>query len=188
MKQLVQISLPFQMTADMDSLSRKLMLLVHLLVLEVLVLTKSAGVTHWKLQENSIVPASAASSTDSESDEFFWSRVSGKDPEFSVVMKRTTSGGGGSNSHGGLGTIAGGAVTSGTKNCGRKSCSRGHQPHKPNSCSSKSREALSDSNSPAISGNCPDNTAAKSSTPRSPDGSGPMSVAKLDMRGLYFHL
>lgn len=166
--------LPFQLMADMDSLSRKLCLLVHLLLLEVLVLTKSAGVTHWKLQENSIVPASAATShpsSDSDSDEFFWSSVSGEDPEFSVVMKRTTNSGGGSNSHGGLGTIAGGAVTSGTKNCGRKSCSRGHQPHKANSCSSKSGETLSDAH---------DNTAANSPPPRSPDGSGPMSVAILD--------
>lgn len=161
----------FQMTANMDSLSRKLLLLVHLLLLEVLVLTKTAGVTHWKLQENNIVPASAAtshSSSDSESDEFFWSSVSGEDPEFSVVMKRTTG------SHGGLGTIAGGSVTSGTKNCGRKPCSRGHLPQKANTCPSKLSE---DSHTPAISaGKCPDITAAKSPTPRNPDGSGPMLV------------
>lgn len=163
----------FQMTANMDSLSRKLLLLVHLLILEVLVLTKTAGVTHWKLQENNIVPASAATSyspSDSESDELFWSSVSGEDPEFSVVMKRTT---GVSDSHGGLRTIAGGSLASGTKLCGRKPCSRGHQPHKANSCPSKSPE---DPHPPAISaeGKCPDTTAAKPPTPRNPDGSGPM--------------
>ena len=158
----------------MDNLSRKLLLLVHLLLLEVFVFTRTVGVTHWKLQENYIVPASAATShaaTDDESDEFFWSSVSGEDPEFSVVMKRTT---GGPNSRSGLGTIAGGAMTSGARNCGRKSCPRDHQPNR-----AESRDAHKDSHPPVITpGTCPEKSAAKSPTPRSPDGSGPMSVEK----------
>ena len=159
-------------TANMDSLSRKLFLLVHLLLLEILVFTRTVGVTHWKLQENTIVPASAAaphpsSTTEGEADEFLWSSVSGEDPEFSVLMKRTT----GSNSHGGLGTVAGGAGSSGTRNCRRNSCSRGQ--HQASSCSSKAGDSDS---GPSGLGKCSEKPAAKPHTPRNPDGSGPMSV------------
>ena len=170
----------------MDSFPRQLLLFIHLFLLEVLVLTRTVGVTHWKLQENSIVPASAATSatSDREADEYFWSSVSGDDPEFSVLMKRTT--GAGSNSHSGLGTIAGGPVTSGTRACGRKTCPRGQHPQKANSYPSKMDHSLSEAHSPVdSSGKCPDKAAAKSPTPRNPDGSGPMSVANLYGWGGY---
>ena len=157
----------------MNCVSQQLLLLVHLLLLEVVIFTRTVGVTHWKLQENSIVPASAASShpvTDGggeAADEIFWSSVSGEDPEFSVLMKRTTNAG---SQGGGLGTIAGGA---GNRNYGRKSNSRGHYQHKSDSCLSES----SSESRPSVdsSGMCPEKPAAKS-PPRNPDGSGPMLV------------
>ena len=157
----------------MDCLSQQPLLLIHLLfLLEVVVFTRTVGVTHWKLQENNIVPASAASShsvTDGgeAADEFFWSSVSGEDPEFSVLMKRTTNAG---SQGGGLGTIAGGA---GNRNYGRKSNPRGQHTHQTDGCSS---ESSSESRHPTdASGTCPEKPAAKS-PPRNPDGSGPMLV------------
>lgn len=141
----------------MDGMSRQLLFLSQMLILEVLVFTKIVGVTHWKLQENSIVPASAASSDpsgDSEADELFWSSVSGEDPEFSVLMKQTTGAGGP------LGTVAGGTINSGNRNCERKPCLRGQKtPAKENTCAKKPEDCES---------------TLQSSAPRYPDGSGPM--------------
>ena len=130
-----------------------------MLLLEVLVFTKIVGVTHWKLQENSIVPASAASSNpsgDGEADDLFWSSVSGEDPEFSVLMKRTTGVAGSS-----LGTVAGGgALNSGNRNCEQKSCPRAQKsPPKEYTCAKKA-------------GDC--DSTLQPSAPRYPDGSGPM--------------
>ena len=173
----------------MDSISRQLLLLVHLLVLEVLVCTRTVGVTHWKLQENSIVPASAASerlgraaaSASDDSDEVFWSSISGEDPEFAVLVKRTTGGGGGAGApSAGLGTSAGGATmtsgAAGARGCAsRKSCPRDQGTHKNNNCPQRAG-AASDSNPPVVSvGQCSEKP--KSPTPRNPDGSGPMLVA-----------
>ena len=149
----------------MDSLSRRVPLLLHLLLLQVLVWTKIVGVTHWKLQENSIVPASAAPPpSDGEAEDLFWSSISGEDPEFSVLVKRTTG------SPGGLGAIAGGAVGQGVRNCGQKSCPpRRLTLSKAGDCSSKSGEAENSQ------GRCSqEKTSAKASAPRNPNGSGPM--------------
>lgn len=138
--------------------------------------TRTVGVTHWKLEENSIVPASAGSEPGASDDsEFVWSRISGEDPEFAVVMKRTTAG----SSHGpsGLGTSAGGAG-SGTGmqgGRGRSACPRGHQ-HR-GSCS-PGAGAGSESHQPVLSaGQCPEKR--KVAGPRNPDGSGPMLVNHL---------
>ena len=141
----------------MEGFSRQLLVVVQLLLFEVLVFTKIVGVTHWKLQENTIVPASAASSSpssDGEPDELFWSSVSGEDPEFSVLVKRTTGAGSGSGS---LGTVAG--VPAGNRNCGRKSCPRSQQLSlKGGACMKKAGESDSSSQS----------------APRYSDDSGPM--------------
>ena len=149
----------------MDGISRQLLFLSQMLIFEVLVFTKIVGVTHWKLQENSIVPASAASSDpsdDSEADELFWSSVSGEDPEFSVLMKQTTGAGGplGTGAGGPLGTVAGGTINSGNRNCERNPCLRGQKtPPKENTCAKKPEDCES---------------TLQSSAPRYPDGSGPM--------------
>ena len=147
-----------------------------LLLLQVLVWTRIVGVTHWKLQENSIVPASAAppsSVGESEAkDDLLWSRVSGEDPEFSVLVKRTS--GSVHGAGGGLGAIAGGAAVPGARNCGgQKSCSmRRASLGKESTVGSCSRgEAGSGSGSLSSStGKC----ERKTSAPRNPDGSGPM--------------
>ena len=138
--------------------------------------TRTVGVTHWKLEENSIVPASAGSEPGTGDDsEFVWSRISGEDPEFAVLMKRTTAG----SSHGpsGLGTSAGGAgsgtgVPGGRSSGSRSACPRGHQ-HR-GSCSPGSGVS-SESHQPVLSaGQCPEKR--KVAAPRNPDGSGPMLV------------
>ena len=150
----------------MDYPSRQLVFLAHMVILEVLVCTKIVGVTHWKLQENIIVPASAASSSPSTgdgageaADELFWSSVSGEDPEFSVLMKRTT---GADSTAGSLGTVAGGgAANAGNRNCGSKKCPRGQKPSSPKekACARKSEDC---------------ETPSPTTAPRYPDGSGPM--------------
>ena len=157
----------------MECLPRQAALLLHFLLLQVLVWTKIVGVTHWKLQENSIVPASAAppssaAASDGETaDDLLWSTVSGEDSEFSVLVKRTTGAGGG-----GLGAIAGGAAAPGARNCGKKSCPP-HRvaPYKQGSSCSSGREGESELGR-SSSGRC--STEKKVSAPRNPDGSGPM--------------
>ena len=159
----------------MDRICGRVPLPLHLLLLQVLVWTRIVGVTHWKLQENSIVPASAAPPSDSDTaattDDLLWSSISGEDPEFSVLMKRTTGSGGHSHGGGGLGAVAGGAVSQGARNCGHKSCPplRRMSLNKAGDCSSKS------GGSDESQGRCSsDKTPSSKSSPRNPNGSGPM--------------
>ena len=161
------------------------MLLVHLLLLEVL-FTRTVGVTRWKLEGNTIVPASAGPETDSADDkEFLWSRVSGEDPEFAVLMKRTTSSFSAAAGLPGLSVAAGGSAQAAVSGAaggtgGGQACARGHstsrlnQPRKtsPSSSVSSSETQPSDEQ-------CAELERRKVATPRNPDGSGPMLVKKL---------
>ena len=160
----------------MDRISGRVPLPLHLL-LQVLVWTRIVGVTHWKLQENSIVPASAApplstseaATAAGEADDLLWSSVSGEDPEFSVLMKRSTGSGGHSHGGVGLGAIAGGAVAQGGRAYGQKSC-----PQQRRMSLNKAGECVSKSDSSQEK--CSDKTtsSSKSPSPRNPNGSGPM--------------
>ena len=170
----------------MVGLRRALMLLVHILLLEVLVLfTRTVGVTRWKLEGNTIVPASTGSETESANDkEVLWSRVSGEDPEFAVLMKRTTSSyssapagspslcvAAGGSAHAAASGTAGGTVGGQACPRSRSSC-RVNQPRK--TCPSSS---VSSSETQPSKEQC--ELKHKVATPRNPDGSGPMLVQKL---------
>ena len=142
-------------------MSREMAVLVYLLLFEMLVLSRTVGVTHWKLQENSIVPASATPLPGAAEE-------SGEDPEFAVLIKRTTGSSGAH--HGGLRISAGEATSAGAKISTRESCSH---PHQHDALCPPGAKKNVESQPPVLSTEqCSDGPPA----PRNPDGTGPMLV------------
>ena len=66
--------------------------LVHMVSLMLLALSRSTGVTHWKLQDNAIiVPATSEVGAGSQEGEYVTPNIQIQDPEFAVLLSHTYS-------------------------------------------------------------------------------------------------
>lgn len=164
--------------------------------------SQTAGVTHWKLQDNAITPAATdLSGPTAQQDDVFAMSLPTTDPEFAVLLRHATKVPSGSSAMGNRGTLRSGSsracpvvsvsLDSGAVPGDRQSCSSSSGAGKSSGFPSEmmgscGRQCSCRSNDGGTDGSCGRSVGAggggavggdsgnTGKQPRNPDGSGPM--------------
>lgn len=178
-------------------------LVIVCLLQSILIFTvsRTAGVTHWKLQDNAITPAATdLSGPTAQQDDLFAMSLPTTDPEFAVLLRHATKVPSGSSAMGNRGTLRSGSnracpvasvnLGSGAVPGDRQSCSTSNGVGKSGGFLSETmgscgRQCGCRSNNGGTDGSCGQSVGAGGGAvggdsgntgkqPRNPDGSGPM--------------